>query len=88
MLVTSMVTRAITNLNNIPAENGISSDISPLTIEVGRPSPDYKTLISIPFGSYAQVNENNEPRNDNQPRTTGAIALHPSGNEQDSFYFM
>ena len=88
MLVTSMVTQTVTNLNNILAENDISSEISPLTIIVGRPSPDYKILISIPFCSYAQVNEDNEPRNDNQSRTTGAIALHPSGNEQCSFYFM
>ena len=73
-----MGTRAITNLNSVPAENGVSSEISPLTIVVGRPSPDYNTLTSIPFGSYVQVGEDQDPRNDNQPRSTGAIAMHPS----------
>ena len=64
MIVTSMVTRAVANLSNISTENGISSDIDPLAIVVGSPSPDYNTLISIPFGSYAQVNEDNDLRND------------------------
>ena len=65
MLVTSIDVRVVTNLNNIPTENKISSESSPLIIVVGCPSSDYNALTSIPFGSYAQVNKGNDPKNDN-----------------------
>jgi hypothetical protein len=53
----------------------------------GSPKPDFHHL-RIEFGSYAQVFEANNPTNTNKARTTGAIALHPTGNTQGGFYFM
>ena len=75
-------------LNNIPAENGVSTTISPVTIVAGLPSPDYNIINRIPFGAYAQVTEVHDPRNNNQSRITGAIALYTTGNQQGLYYFM
>ena len=54
---------------------------------------DQKTIfrlykLSIKFGPYAQVFEDNNPTNINKARTTGAIALNPTGNEQGGYLFM
>ena len=83
-----MSIQSVTQLNSIPAENGVSATTSTLTIYIGLPTPDYNALTNILFGAYAQVNEDHDPRNDNQPRTTDAIALHPTGNTQGAYYFM
>jgi hypothetical protein len=68
-------------LNQFPAKNRVSNVMSPLTIMTGRPSIDYHDL-KIEFGSYAQVFEDNNPTNTVRSRTTGAIALTPTGNTQ------
>jgi hypothetical protein len=68
-------------LNQFPAHNGVSEFLSPLTIMTGRPSPDYNDM-RIEFGAYAQVFEDNDPTNTAKARTTGAIALTPTGNAQ------
>jgi hypothetical protein len=44
--------------------------------------------MKIEFGAYAQVFEVNDPSNTNKARTTGAIALNPTGNVQGDHYFM
>ena len=61
-------------LNNFPVKNGISQTLSPRTIMTGRPSLDYNKM-SIEFGAYAQVFEDNNPTNTNKARTIGAIAI-------------
>ena len=66
------------SLNQFPAKNGASDTMSPLTIMTGRPSPDYNNL-RVEFGAYAQVFEANDPTNTVKARTTGAIALTPTG---------
>lgn len=53
----------------------------------GRPSPDYNDM-KIEFGAYAQVLEDNDPTNTMKARTTGAIALTPTGNAQGGYYFL
>jgi hypothetical protein len=42
------------SLNQFPAKNGVSDTLSPLTIMMGRPTPDYNDM-KIEFGAYAQV---------------------------------
>ena len=44
----------ITCLNMFPSQNGISSNLSPASIILGSPNPDYNKL-KIKFGAYAQV---------------------------------
>ena len=87
LMIIALVQRAVKVLNQFPALDGVSSTLSPLTIMTGKPSPDYNTM-KIEFGSYAQVFEDNDPTNTIKARTTGAIALGPTGNVQGDHYFM
>ena len=49
---------------------------------------DYKKDLSLQIGQYCQVHEEDTPRNNQNPRTKGAISLGPSGNLQGGFKFM
>ncbi|KAI2512542.1 Reverse transcriptase (RNA-dependent DNA polymerase) [Fragilaria crotonensis] len=51
-----------------------------------RPS-DYRTL-TLEFGSYVQVFEDNSPSNTTRARSLGAITLTPTGNAQGDYYFL
>ena len=82
-----MVENAVKGLNHFPVKNGISQTLSPRTIMTGRPSLDYNKM-SIEFGAYAQVFEDNNPTNTNKARTTGAIALNLTGNEQGGYFYV
>jgi hypothetical protein len=64
-----------------------SDTLSPLTIMTGRPNLDYNDMI-IEFGAYAQVYKDGGPTNTVRARTTGAIALTPTGNAQGGYYFL
>jgi hypothetical protein len=87
----AMMRAAIENatkvLNHFPAQNGVSDTLSPLTIMTGKPGPDYNDL-KIEFGAYTQVFEDNDPTNITKARTTGAIALTPTGNAQGGYFFL
>jgi hypothetical protein len=74
-------------LNQFPPKGGVSETLSPLTIMTGKPTPDYNDM-KIEFGAYAQVFEDNDPTNTQRARTTGAIALTPTGNAQGGYNFM
>jgi len=73
--------------NNLPATNGVSSNVSPETLVTGLPPPDYKEVIKLNFGDYVQTYEG-ITKNTNKSRYIGAIALHPSSNCTGSWYFM
>jgi hypothetical protein len=49
---------------------------------------DYKKHMSLQFGQYCQVHEEDNPRNSHIDRTKGAISLGPSRNLQGGFKFM
>lgn len=49
---------------------------------------DFKKHLSLPFGQYCQVHEEDNPRNSQIARTKGAISMGPSGNLQGGFKFM
>jgi hypothetical protein len=63
-----------TNLNRFPAKGGISANYSPYTILTGQ-AIDFKKHLAIPFGSYVQANNKNDPSNTNAPRTLDCIYL-------------
>jgi hypothetical protein len=86
-MMRAAIENANKTLNQFPAQNGVSDDLSPLTIMTGRPTPDYNDL-KIEFGAYAQVFEESERTNTLRTRTTGAIALTPTGNAQGGYYFL
>ena len=87
MMVVELVRRAVLVLNQFPAQDGVSDTLSPLTIMTGKPSPDYHNM-KVEFGTYVHVFEDNSPTNNNKSRTTGAIALNPTGNVQGDYHFM
>ena len=47
---------------------------------------DYNHHCHFQFGEYAQTHEEHD--NSMQPRMIGALALHPTGNVQGSFFFL
>jgi Reverse transcriptase (RNA-dependent DNA polymerase) len=87
IMIVELVRRAVKCLNQFPAFDGISDTISPFTMMTGKPNPDY-TQITLDFGSYVQVFEDNNPTNSTHSRCTGAIALNPTGNISGDHYFM
>ena len=58
--------------------------MSPRALVVGS-TIDYATHCKIEFGAYVQTHEPHD--NSMLPRTTGAIALRPTGNAQGGHYF-
>jgi hypothetical protein len=84
-MIVEMVTSATFWLNMFPPRDGISKTISPRGIIHGL-TVDYNKHCQLEFGSYAQVDEEHD--NSMQTRTTGAISLRPTGNEQGGHYFM
>jgi Reverse transcriptase (RNA-dependent DNA polymerase)/Zinc knuckle len=84
-LVIEMVYHSIFWLNSFPHNNGVSKTLSPRAIVVGQ-SIDFNKHCQLEFGTYVQTHE--EHNNSMLSRTTGAIALRPTGNIQGSHYFM
>jgi hypothetical protein len=47
---------------------------------------DYARHCKFEFGEYVQTHEQHD--NSMTPRTIGALALHPTGNAQGTWYFL
>jgi hypothetical protein len=71
-------------LNCFPADDGASATLSPRAIVDGL-QIDFNKHCRLEFGEYVQVHEDHD--NTMLPRTTGTIALRPTGNDQGGFYF-
>jgi hypothetical protein len=84
-LIIEMVYTSVFWLNCFPNKNGISTSLSPRAIITGM-SIDYNSHCRLEFGTYVQTHEQHD--NSMASRTTGAIALRPTGNAQGGFYFM
>jgi hypothetical protein len=88
LLTKAIVEASNRSLNQFPAKNSASSTMSPLTILSGRPRTNFADL-KLELGQYVQfLFEDNDPSNTNKTRTTGAIALNPSDNEQEGYIFL
>jgi len=87
LMITELIRRAMMLLNVFPALNGVSKTLSPRSIMTGKPNLDYNHC-KIEFGSYALVFEDNDPTNTTKSRSTGAIALNPTGNTEGDYHFM
>jgi len=85
MMIVEMVHSSNYWLNMFPANDGVSATQSPRRIMTGQ-SSDYLLHCKLQYGEYAQVHESHD--NSMDTRTTGAIALRPTGNIQGGFYFM
>jgi hypothetical protein len=84
-MVIRLVCNAVFWLNAFPHNDGVSTTLSPKYLITGK-HVDYNKHVRIEFGAYAQTHE--EHSNDMEARTTGAICLGPSGNDQGGHYFM
>jgi hypothetical protein len=84
-MVVEMVHASVFWLNMFPASDGVSDVLSPRGIIVGL-KLDYNKHCQLEFGSYVQVHEEHD--NSMESRTTGAIALRPTGNAQGGYYFL
>ena len=85
LVIMEMVKTSIQWLNNFPPKGGVSPTMSPRAIITGK-SFDYNKHCHIEFGAHAQTHEEHD--NSMATRTTGAIALRPTGNAQGGHYFM
>ena len=70
--------------NSLPKASGISSTLSPRAIITGM-SINY-AHCKLKFGEYVQTHEETDNNTGNE-RTTGAIALRPTGNQQGGYRF-
>ena len=80
-----IVYNAVFWLNFFPHKNGIHTTLSPRTIVTGS-KIDFKKHCNLEFRMYVQMYQ--QHNNLLLPRTAGAIALHSTGNEQGSYYFL
>ena len=88
LMVTGCVVKAIKDLNQIPALDGISDDISPDTMITGRSDPNFNKIMKFDFGDYVQAYRIKGATNTNKARCVGTIALYQSGNELGGWIFM
>ena len=84
-LVIEMAKASVFWLNGLPPRDYFGNNLSPRTIVTGQ-KLDYKRHCRYQFGEYIQTHEQHD--NSMDPRTVGALALHPTGNAQGSSYFI
>ncbi|MHA7927606.1 MAG: reverse transcriptase domain-containing protein, partial [Marinobacter sp.] len=84
-MLVELVAYAVFWLNSFPHPEGVSQAISPRTILTGQ-QLNYHHHCRLEFGTYVQVHDEHD--NSMASRTTGAIALRPTGNAQGGYYFL
>ena len=84
-LIAEMVCNTVFWINTFTHRDGVHATISPRTLITGL-AIDYHKHCRLAFGTYMQVHE--EGNITLRPRTLGAIALQPTGNEQGGHYFL
>ena len=87
-MVKGCVGMVLKYLNQLLNENSVCTNMSPSSIVLGTCKLDYEEIKNLNFGDYVQAHQPHNITNNNKARTVGAIALHPSGNLQGSWYFM
>jgi len=78
-LIVEMVFNCVFWLNSFPHKDAVHPTLSPRTIMTGQ-RITYNKHCKVEFGTYVQHKKQ-------KPRTSGAISLRPSGNEQGGHYF-
>jgi len=84
-LIVEMVNNVVFWLNVFPHTDGVHEAMSPRTIITGL-HISHDKHCALELGSYAQIHEEHD--NSMTARTSGAIALRPTGNIQGSHYFL
>jgi Reverse transcriptase (RNA-dependent DNA polymerase) len=70
-------------LNSFPAHDSVSATLSPRSLVHGT-HIDFAKHATLEFGTYVQAHDEHD--NTMATRTTGAIALRPTGNNQGGYY--
>ena len=83
-MVAELIYYCVFWLNTFPARDGVSKILSPRAIVTGS-HIDYNKHCKLEYGAYVQVHEEHD--HSMITRTTGAIALRPTGNTQGGYYF-
>jgi hypothetical protein len=83
-MITEMIFLSVFWLNAFPHRLGVSTLLSPRTIVTGLVI-DYAKHCRVEFGQYVQTHEKHDKSM--ARRTIGALALHPTGNQQGGYYF-
>ena len=84
-LIIEMVYTSVFWINSFPHADGVSKLLSPRAIVIGL-QLDYNKHCQLEFGTYVQTHEEHD--NSMTTRTTGALALRPTGNVQGGHYFL
>ena len=87
VMIQYLIQDTVKPMNYLPATDGISDHISPLTMVTGRGAPDYRKM-KIDFGAYAQVFEENQVTNNQDTRAIGCVALASYPNDNGKFPFL
>ena len=83
-MLIEMVFLSVFWMNAFPHKLGISQTLSPRPLVTGL-GINYAKHCRIEYGQYVQTHEKHD--NTMTPRTIGAIALRPTGNQQGGYYF-
>ena len=82
-MVAELIYYCVFWLNSFPARDGISNTLRPRSIVTGS-HIDFNKHCKLEYGAYVQAHEEHD--NTMATRTTGALALRPTGNTQGSYY--
>jgi hypothetical protein len=83
-LTIEMVSASTFWWNSFPPKGGVQTTLSPCAIVAGL-EIDFIKHCQLKFGTYVQTHEHS--KNTMRPCTTGALTMHPTGNEQGGHYF-
>jgi hypothetical protein len=83
-MIIEIVFLSIFWVNAFPHKLGVSQTLSPRTIVTGL-GIDYDKHCRVEYGQYVQTHEKHDTTM--TPRTIGALALCPTGNQQGGYYF-
>ena len=87
-MVIGCVIFATKSLNNEIGMCKLTDDFSPQSLITGQLRMNYKDILSLSFGEYAEVYTSNGVINTNEECTISTIALYHSRNMQKGWIFM
>jgi hypothetical protein len=85
IVLIQLVKNVIFWLNSFPAQDGVSTTMSPRCIMTGQ-EIDYNKHVRLEFGEYVQTHEEHD--NTMTDRMLGVICLGPTGSEHGTHWFM
>ena len=88
VIVRGCVIKRVKDLNQLPSNNEMSTELSPTTLLAGNPSPDFLQVINLNFEDFAHSYNAIKIYNTPKSRVVRVLVLYPSGNEGSWWIFM